>query len=81
MPALGTPASGILARGALALVPGPLVPVDFQLFIKTFMEMVKNQTPPASAAAKEKAFDKPLKARNLDFYYGNSHMEYYYFRQ
>ena len=32
-----------------------------------------------ASAAWDKALDKPLKARNLDLYYGSLHMEYYHF--
>ena len=32
-----------------------------------------------ASAARDKASDRPLKARNLDLYYGSSHMECYYF--
>ena len=43
--------------------------------------MAKNQTPSASATVKKEAFNRPLKTRNPNLYYGNSYMECYYFCQ
>ena len=62
--------------------PGLSAPIDFQFFIKTFIEMAKNQAPPlVSIAAKKKTSNRPLKARNSNLYYGNLYIECYYFCQ
>lgn len=74
--------SGLPAPGLPALDLGPSTLVDFQFFMKTFMEMAKNQAPLAVfATAREETFNKLLKTRNPDLYYGNSPIEYYYFCQ
>lgn len=59
--------------------PGLSAPIDFQLFIENFLEMAKKQTTFASRTAKAKISNKLLEARNLNLYYENLHIEYYYF--
>ena len=53
----------------------------FEQFMQTYMETVRNPALAPPAEPREEASDRPLKARNPDLYYGNSHMECYYFRQ
>ena len=36
---------------------------------------------PNPEAVREDALDRPLKSRNLDLYYGYTHIEHYYFCQ
>ena len=66
-----------------ALAPPP-VPTDdlFRQFMQAYMEDRRQPAPaPAPVESREDASDRPLKARNPDLYYGNSHMECYYFCQ
>ncbi len=54
--------------------------------MQTCIERVRAQAPvaPAAPAPDEEArdnTDRPLKPRSPDLYYGNLHMEYYYFCQ
>ncbi len=83
---------GRLAIGPRALGPVPApaptpvaLPNDlFQEFIRTCIEKVWDQALAASAAPAAEARDntaRPLKPQNPDLYYGNSHMECYYFYQ
>lgn len=73
---------GLPAPGPPALDLGPLTLVDFQFFMKTIIKMAKNQVSlVVSAIARKKTFNKLLKTRNLDLYYGNLPIEYYYFCQ
>ena len=48
----------------------------FKQFIKTYLGA---QTQPAVLEVREKALDRPLKARNPNLYYGNLYIEWYYF--
>ncbi len=83
-PALGpeAPAPGPVPALAPALVPNNDL---FQEFMRTCIERVRAQAPATPAApVPEKArddTDRPLKPRNPDLYYGNLHMECYYFCQ
>ena len=65
--------------------PAPALNNDlFQEFMWTCIKKVRDQAPAAPAATAAKArdvTDKPLKPRNPDLYYGNLHMECYYFCQ
>ena len=66
-----------------ALAPAP-TPTDnlFRKFMQAYMEDRRQPTPAAAPVKpREDALDRLLKARNPDFYYGNSHMECYYFCQ
>ena len=45
------------------------------------MEDCRNLAPPESREPREDASDKFLKAKNLNLYYENLHMECYYFCQ
>lgn len=68
--------------GLFALDFGLSASVDFQLFIKTFKNIAKNQILfSLSAAARKKAFNRPLKARNPDLSSRNLYMKSYYFCQ
>ncbi len=69
-----------------APTPAPVAPPNdfFQEFIRTCIERVQDQTLAALAAPDTEGRDdtnRPLKPRNPDLYYGNLHMEYYYFCQ
>ncbi len=76
-----------LALGPVAAsAPAPVAPPNdlFQEFMRTCIERVRDQAPVAQAAPAAEArddTDRPLKPRNPDLYYGNSHMECYYFYQ
>lgn len=82
-----TPSKTSSNFGLLTLVSpisdlGLLLPIDFEPFIKTFIKMTKNQDSfTVSTTVREKAFNNLLNARNPYLYYGNSHIEYYYFCQ
>ncbi len=90
-PALGPPAPSPVPAPA----PAPVAPPNdlFQEFMRTCIERVRDQAPagpaapaapPAPAAPAAEArddTDRPLKPRNPDLYYSNSHMECYYFYQ
>ena len=78
-PTLGskTPAPGLIS--ALAPTSRALPNNDFfQEFIRTCIEKVQDQAPTGKARDK---FDKSLKLRNLNLYYGYLHIECYYFCQ
>ncbi len=56
----------------------------FQEFMRTCIERVRDQAPAAPVAPAAEARDdtnRPLKPQNPDLYYGNLHMECYYFCQ
>ncbi len=79
-PAIRAPAPGP------APAPAPVAPPNdlFQEFLRTFMEKTQAPAAPAAPAPDVEArndTDRPLKPRNPDLYYGNSHMECYYFCQ
>lgn len=48
--------------------------------MQAYIEDCRNPTP-SKAQEQKDALNKPLKARNPDLYYGNLHMECYYFSQ
>ena len=83
--------SGFPAPGSIPPAQGPVpppapapVPTDdlFRQFMQAYMEDRRHLAPaPAPVESREDALDRPLKARNPDLYYGNSHMECYYFCQ
>ncbi len=72
---------------ASAPTPAPMPNNDrFQEFMRTCIEKVRVQAPvaPAAPALDIEATDdtnRPLKPRNPDLYYGNLHIECYYFCQ
>ncbi len=89
-PAIRRPALGPEAPApgpALAPAPAPTPNNDlFQEFIRTCIEKVRAQAPaaltaPAPDVKARDGTDRPLKPRNPDLYYGNLHMECYYFCQ
>ncbi len=85
-PALGpmTPAPGPVPAPAPTLTPVARPNDLFQEFMRTCIERVQDQSPaaPATPAAEARDnTDRPLKPRNPDLYYGNLHMECYYFSQ
>lgn len=51
--------------------------------MRNYIERVRDQAPmvPNAKAAREDTLYTPFKPRNLDLYYGNRHMECYYFYQ
>ena len=72
-----TPAQG----PAPALPPIPIEDLIRQ-FIQVYMEDCCQPSPaPAPIESREDTLDRPPKAWNPDLYYGNSHMECYYFCQ
>ena len=50
----------------------------FQEFMETYIKKIQNQ---ASFGKAKNKFDKLLKFRNPNFYYGHLHIKYYYFCQ
>ncbi len=81
-PAIWPPASGFVP----APVPAPVALPNnlFQEFMRTFMEKTQAAAAPIAPAPDAEArdnTDRPLKSRNPDLHYGNSHMECYYFCQ
>ncbi len=81
-PAIGPPAPGPVPAPA----PAPMAPPNdlFQEFMQTFMKKTQAPTAPVAPAPDAEArddIDRPLKSRNPDLYYGNSHMKCYYFCQ
>ncbi len=89
----GSPAPGSApaAPGHAALTPVATAPAAtptedlFRQFMQAYMEDRRNSAPtPAPALLAEppeNVWDKPLKARNPDLYYSNSHMECYHICQ
>ncbi len=88
-PAIRRPALSLEAPApgpAPAPAPAPAPNNDlFQEFMRTFMERTQapaaQAAPAAPAAEARDDTDRPLKSRNPDLYYGNLHMECYYFCQ
>ncbi len=84
-PALGSEAPAPGPVPAPAPAPAPVPNNDlFQEFMRTCIERVRDQAPAAPAAPAAETKDKTdrlLKPRNPDLYYGNLHMECYYFCQ
>ncbi len=64
-----------------APAPAPSQDDLFRQFMQAYMEDRRNPVPPEAREPRENASDRPLKARNPDLYYGNLHMECYYFCQ
>ncbi len=83
-PAIRAPIPGPAPAPAPMALPNNL----FQEFMQTFMEKTQAPAAPAAPAASvapaaevRDDTDRPLKPRNPDLYYGQSHMECYYFCQ
>ncbi len=81
-PVIGPPAPGPVSAPVFA----PLAPTNdfFSGFMWTYIKKVRDQALAALAAPAAEArdnTDRPLKPRNPDLYYGNLHMECYYFCQ
>ncbi len=79
-PVLGPEAPALVPIPAPTPAPVALPNNFFQEFMRTFME--KAQAPATSTAPNVEArddTDRLLKPRNPNLYYGNLHMEYYYF--
>ncbi len=87
LPAATAPTATALAATYLATTAPTATPIKnlFRQFMQAYMENRRNSAPapvPAPLAdSREDVSNRPLKARNLDFYYGNSHMECYHFCQ
>ncbi len=69
-----------LSQGHTPAPAPPSADEPFRQFMRTCIEKVRDQVP-GPAELREEASDMPLMARNPDLYYGNSHMECYYFCQ
>ena len=80
-------AATYLAATAPAATAPTATPIEnlFRQFMQAYMEDRRNSAPapvPAPLAGfREDVSNRPLKTRNLDLYYGNSHMECYHFCQ
>ncbi len=85
-PAIRRPALGLEAPApgpvpAPAPTPAPALNDRFQEFMRTCIEKVRDQAPAAPATEVRDDTDRPLKPRNPNLYYGNLHIECYYFCQ
>ncbi len=82
-PSATAPAATASSATSLAATPTEDL---FQQYMQAYLEDCQNLAPapapaPPPADAQEETSDRPLKARNLDLHYGNSHIECYYFCQ